>query len=407
MKKKVFIGLMTLLVISIMVVIVYRNTKPIFKAVKEIKVSKGIIVQEVYASGRLELSDKQELYAPYDAIVKDVKVQLGDHVQAGQVLFEMNSEDLDKQIESASITLLESQSELAQAKITRANSLEDLKKTMNDYLSPNNPSLGKDGKPTISIDQMEANYAKAKQNYERLLNNPDSTGQTSLTTLENKVKQDQISLNELQKKRNSAVVMAPMGGVVVSLNAVSGVLAGSAISSDSSNLRTSGSSLVTLADFSKLKVRAKVNEIDSIQVKVGQKVTVNGDAINKDYTGIVSSIAPTAVTTTGTKGEETTVEILVDLDNSSGLKPGYNVNARIKTLEKNNILLLPPQAIREQNGKSIVFVDENGLAKQHIITVGISDETHVEIVSGLKEGDRVISEENPNLKDGDKVKANG
>jgi HlyD family secretion protein len=419
MKKKIFIGFIALLVISMMGAIIYRNSKPVYKEVKGITASKGTIIQEVYASGRLEVSDKQEIYAPFVAKVKNVNVQLGDQVRAGQELLEMDSDDLNKQVESAKIVLSGSQSELDQAKLSRVNLLEDLKKSMDDYLTPNNPALGKDGKPTISIYQMQANYDKAKLAYERLLNNPDSSGQASLSTLENKVKQAQKSLNELLNQQSLAIVHAPRDGIIVNLNAVAGVVTSSVgsasavsggnglVSGDSTSMSTSGSSLVTLADFDKLKVRAKVNEIDSIKVKVGQKVKVNGDAINKDYYGIISSIAPTAVTTYAAKGEETTVEILVDLDNSSGLKPGYNVNVSIKTFEKNDTLLLPPQAIQDRNGKSVVFIEENGLAKQHDVTVGISDEKQVEILSGLKEGTKVIMEASPNLNDGDKVKVNG
>jgi multidrug efflux pump subunit AcrA (membrane-fusion protein) len=144
MKKKIFIGFIALLVISMMGAIIYRNSKPVYKEVKGITASKGTIIQEVYASGRLEVSDKQEIYAPFVAKVKNVNVQLGDQVRAGQELLEMDSDDLNKQVESAKIVLSGSQSELDQAKLSRVNLLEDLKKSMDDYLTPNNPALGKD-----------------------------------------------------------------------------------------------------------------------------------------------------------------------------------------------------------------------------------------------------------------------
>lgn len=419
-KKKVLIGsAITLLIVSMMGITIYKNSKPVFKSVNETSVTKGTVVQEVFASGRLGYTDTKEVYAPFVAKVKNVKIKLGDQVEAGQVLFEMDLEDLNKQIDSAKKALTASQFQLDQAKISRANLLTEFQKTMTDYLAPNNPANWPNGTPTQTIAQMQANYDNAVQAYTSLLNSPDATGGISIASLENQVSQAQTNLNELQAQAKKAVVTAPRNGIVVSLNAVAGVLTGSvgdssAASAATSSLTSGGTglggisnSLVTIADFDKLIVTAKVNEIDSPMVKVGQKVTVTGDAFTNEYSGTISTVAPTAVTAAGAKGEETTVEIIVDLDSPSGLKPGYNVNLSIKTLEKNDALLLPPQAIQDQSGKSIVFIIEAGLAKQHEVTVGISDEKQVEILSGLKEGEKVIIDASPSLKDGDKVKVNG
>jgi HlyD family secretion protein len=410
MKNKLIIGVcITLVVIGVVGTAIYRNSKPSVKTLNGAQVTKGTIGEEVFASGRLELNDKTEVSAPFTAKVKSVSVKLGDQVQSGQVLFEMDTEDLKKQLENAKIALSGAKSSLDQAKLSQSYALADAKKAVDDAAATLDKIKGGFIIPEVDINGAQSTYDKLKQTYDRMLASPGGSG-PSITSLENSVKQAQTNVNDLQKQINQAVVKAPVAGTIVSLSAIAGSgSSGSTSMSQASlsGLSTGGGSLVTIASMDNLKARIKVNEIDSTRVKTGQKVTVTCDAVGKDYTGNVDGIAPTAVTSAGARGEETTVEVVVTLDNSNGLKPGYNINAAIKVSENPNSLLIPIEAVADRDGKKVVFVEDNGAAKMREVSIGINGEKQLEILSGVGEGDKVILNPAPNLKEGDKVKVNG
>jgi HlyD family secretion protein len=406
MKKKLIIGVcITLVVISVVGTTIYRNSKPSVKTLNGVQVTKGTIGEEVFASGRLELNDKTEVSAPFTAKVKSVSVKLGDQVQSGQVLFEMDIEDLKKQLDNAKLDLASAKASLEDTKTTRERNIAEAKSVMDE--AQKNIDQAKILPATDAVKAQLA-YDQAKQNYDRLANAPAST-----TQLENNIKKLQTNVNELQKQINQAVVKAPVAGTIVSLSASAGSgPSGSASMSQASlsglsSANSGGGSLVTIASMDNLKARIKVNEIDSTRVKTGQKVNITCDAVGKDYTGNVDGIAPTAVTSAGARGEETTVEVVVTLDNSNGLKPGYNINAAIKVSENPNSLLIPIEAVADRDGKKVVFVEDNGAAKMREVSIGINGEKQLEILSGVGEGDKVILNPAPNLKEGDKVKVNG
>ncbi len=419
MKKKILLGAIILAVVALSVgATLYRNSKPAYRSLKGAVVTKGTIGEEVYASGRLEFGEKQEVYAPFAGKVKSVSVKLGDKVQAGQALFEMDTIDLKKQIDTAKLNLAGAKADLDQANLSRKYALEDAKGAMDNAAAAleqvkNGAQIpGMDGRP-MSVNAAQDNYDKAKEAYDRLADNPSGGGQMSLVSLQNRVQQAEAALKDLQDQLAAAVVKAPAGGTVVNLAVVAGTspagagLAGSGgVSGLVAGGQGSAGSLVTIANLDKLKARLKVNEIDSVKVQPGQKAKVSSDAIDKEYSGSVESIAPLAVTSASARGEETTVEVMVSLDNSTGLKPGYNVNVSIQTAEHAGILLLPSDAVADRDGKKVVFVEANGAAVEREVKLGISGDTQVEAMSGVNEGDKVVLDPSPNLKQGDQVKIN-
>jgi len=417
-KKKIIIGVAIFLLISFTFgVTIYRNSKPTFKTVTGISATSGSISEQVFASGRLELGDKTDVDPPFSGKVKSVSVKLGVVVNAGQTLFEMDTADLEKQISAAKLSLADAKASLDSAKLTQAYSLEDAKQAVDAAQQAFDAAagipdgaLGPDGKP-VNRAALQAAYENAKKTYNRLVSNPGG-GQMSITSLENAVKRADANLKELQAQVNSAVVKVPISGTVVAISAVAGSSssgAGIGLSSGTSiDLSSSGSAsaLVTVGNLDKLKARVKVNEMDSTKVKVGQKVKITADTSDKEFGGSVESVSPVAVTSGGTRGDETTVEVMVALDNCVGLKPGYNVNVAIMTNERNGVVLVPSDAVTDRQGKQVVFVVENGEVKQREVNIGLEGETQVEVKLGIKDGETVLLSPDPTLKEGDKVKVN-
>lgn len=413
MKKKVIIGVVLAVVVVAMVgFTLYRNSQPAFASVKVNRVQKGTIAQQVYASGQLELSKSENINAPFAAKVEEVDVKLGDQVKAGQTLLVMDTAQLQDQIASAKLNLQSAQASLAQADQANTWALQDAKNALDT--AQNNLNTVKSGGKVMgqlglmTEQQAQDAYNSAKTSYDRLAAGGGQNGKSSLTSLQIAVKQSQLALSQLQDQLDSATVKAPIDGTVVSLNAVAGSEGGgSAQGSAASLMSAAGGSLLTIGDLNTLQANLKVNEVDSSQVAAGQKVTITGDAFTKEYTGKVVSVAPQAQTSAGTRGNETTVEVIVSIDNSSGLKPGYNINATIVTQEKKDALLVAPEAVTDRQGHQVVFVQNNGVAEMHTVTEGLSTDSQIEILSGLKEGEQVILNPSASLKQGDQVKDHG
>jgi RND family efflux transporter MFP subunit len=165
-----------------------------------------------------------------------------------------------------------------------------------------------------------------------------------------------------------------------------------------------------IIDPDKLQIRAKINEYDVKNVAVGQKVKVTGDAIDSkvEIAGSIKSISPVAVTSMTSNGNETVVEVLINVEGAGDvLKPGLNVTCEIAVVDKNGILLAPMEAITpDKDDNMMVFVVDESTKKitQRNVSVGINSDMNVEILEGLSEGEVVVLDPQPSYSDGMSVK---
>jgi HlyD family secretion protein len=215
-----------------------------------------------------------------------------------------------------------------------------------------------------------------------------------------------------------------------------------------------GTEVMRVADLANMEARVDVNENDVVTVKVGDKAVVSIDAYGeRKFTGTVAQIANTGKTSgTGTQEEVTNFEVKIKVeDRDVQLRPGLSCTAEIQTDIVNNVVAVPmqsvtirsdsnlsPEEIEEQKQKQtasdrgdneaeftnerlekraekeereklakVVFLKDGGKARMVKVTTGIADDTYMEIKSGIKEGDEVISGSysaiSRKLKDGAKV----
>ena len=185
-------------------------------------------------------------------------------------------------------------------------------------------------------------------------------------------------------------VTAPIDGVVTAINASSG------------SLTTAGQPVATISDLNQLQVKISIGENQMQEVTLGQTVSITGNAFEgKGYTGKIMKIYPSARQQIQGSGYETVVDALVSIQNpDDDLKPNYNIKAKIKTSDVSEVYTLPYQCIaQDDNGHEYVYVLSAGRARRADVLTGQEFEDSVEIVSGLREGCRVI--ENPeNVTDG-------
>jgi len=211
------------------------------------------------------------------------------------------------------------------------------------------------------------------------------------------VEQLQSALKEARTRLADTIIRAPMSGVVTQRYIESGELVTSGVATFSS-----GMPLVQIADLSRMRIKLQVNEVDIGKVKVGQKVEIRLDALRDEvFEGKVRKVAPaSAVAQQGVPGGAVIkfpVEVEIERPDPR-MKPGMSAKCRIIVERRENVLRLPKEALQfvdastakvnvvhrqMVNGKP---VDKN---ETRTVKVGLRGDAFVEILEGLKEGEKV------------------
>ncbi len=205
------------------------------------------------------------------------------------------------------------------------------------------------------------------------------------------VRQRQTALTKAQKELANYAVNAPFDGVIASVDAKKG------------ETISSGGAIATLITDQRI-AEISLNEVDVAQVEVGQKVNLTFDAV--DDLQITGSVAEVSSIGTANQGVVSYDVVIIFDTQDERIKPGMSVSATIITEIKQGVITVPIGAVKTQGDISYVEVvdDEtaivtngaNGVAlgtapRQQVVEVGISNDTIIEIVSGLNEGDYVVS----------------
>jgi RND family efflux transporter MFP subunit len=167
---------------------------------------------------------------------------------------------------------------------------------------------------------------------------------------------------------------------------------------------TEGSSIgpqaaIALEVSSAVEMPVGVEEARIGQISQGQKAALQVDAyVGQDFPAVVSSIAPVA-----NKDTHTFEVTIAPLDEEGKLRSGMFANLSILVNEKQNTLLVPLDAITEINGQTSVYVVKGNVVELRAVTIGLTSDGHVEILSGLEEGELVVIAGQTDLIDGTKV----
>lgn len=289
-----------------------------------------------------------------------------------------------------------------------------------------------------TLRRIQSEYNRAKELYEKKLISEAELEQakTSFEVAKAQFEQAQAALNQANEDLNKTVIYSPMDGTVTQLK----VELGERVLGTS---QFQGTAVMTIADLSRMECRVDVGENDIVLISLGDTARIEIDAFpNRKFTGVVYEIANTAKTKgLGTQEEVTNFEVKVRiLDKDVVLRPGMSVTATIETETKEKVLAVPIQSITTRTPKDtqtkpaeeeqsvdvqnltlekkkqkdvpqvkeVVFLYNDGTAKMVEVKRGISDNSYVEIIEGLNEGNMVISGSykaiSRELEDGSKVK---
>lgn len=190
------------------------------------------------------------------------------------------------------------------------------------------------------------------------------------------VTQAQNALTDAEQNLGYDSIRAPFGGIITNITAKIGQPASGA--------------LATLVSDTQL-AQASLNEVDAVNVKVGQKATITFDALpNITISGTVSEVDTIGTVTQGVVSYNT--QVALDVPNSE-VKPGMSDNVSIITNVRQNTLMVPNSAVTTKQGMSTVQVlGASGMPQTVQVVTGLSNDTMTEILSGLNEGNSVVTQ---------------
>ena len=354
------------------------------------KVEKGDIARSVVATGKIEPLAKVQVKSKASGIVKEIFVHYGDRVRHGQVMVELDKEELSARVREARAFLMAAQAALqaAQAAYER-NQVE--------AQAPDLPFLKAALERASGLYQdgliSKALLEDAEKAYQLALNKQMAALQAVAVTQAEvarsraQVAQAQAALERAEEDLRNSTITSPMDGLVLSRD----VEVGDAVSSILV-LGSQATLVTTLGDVSEVYVLGKVDEADIGKVFLSQRARIKVESFpDKSFEGQVTKISPMGVE----KDNVTTFEVRVSIHNPSGeLKANMSANAEIILEEKLGVLLIPEAAViydKDRNA-SVEIADpkgENGRRKL-AVKLGISNGVKTEILEGLQEGQEVI-----------------
>lgn len=354
------------------------------------RVVRGDVARSVVATGKIHPITQVEVKSKASGIVEKLFVDINDRVRKGQPLAQLDQEEILAQVNAQRATLAAAQANVAtlEAAIRQdrvnaaAPDLPMYKATLD-----RNQAMHRDG--IVSRQALD----DANRDYLAALTKRDSAhaqigvDQAKLRQARAQVQQAQASLKQLNEQLSYTTILAPMDGVMLSRD----VETGDAVSSILV-LGSTATLVMTEGDTSSVYVQGKVDEADIAHVYLGQLARIKVESFRgRTFLGKVTKIAPMGVE----KDNVTTFEVRVSINNPGGeLKAQMTANAEILLDEHKNVLTVPENAvIYDSNRNAFVAVPDksqkNGFRKLPV-KIGLSNGSVTEILSGLREGDRVV-----------------
>lgn len=350
MKKWLFVTVL-FIIISGAAVMAYRqrlNQEPQAKSVQTEKVTRRDIASSVQATGviRARIGAEVKVGARISGRVEKLYANIGDVVTKGQLLAQIEQEDLKAKVNEARMNLRVALANLELAKKNMAR-MENL--FAQDFVSRD------------KVDVAERDYATAQAQANQI--------------------RETIKFNTTQL--SYADIHAPIDGVIASV----ATQQGETVSASAQNVPT----FVTIVDLNRLEVYAYVDETDIGKIKPGIEATFTVDSFpDQDFKGTVTAIYPKATIQDNVIYYITVISI----DNPAGkLKPDMTVNATLYLDKRSDVLAVPSRAISREGGKKVIQVLVGGKAVAKTIKTGWKDSNYTEVVEGIKEGDQVITGE--------------
>lgn len=366
------------------------RTNPTVDPAKLSKVESGDIARSVVATGKIEPRSKVEVKSKASGIVKKLYVHYGEVVRHGQVLAELDREELEARVREAKAALMAAEAALLSSQATLERNLVEAENPEADFLKRNvdrNQELFQ--QKLVAKNTLE----DAERLYQMTLNKQAiaqrgvGVSRAEIGKSKAMVAQYQAALERAEEDLRNSTIVSPMDGLVLSRD----VEVGDAVSSILV-LGSQATLVMTLGDVSDVYVLGKVDEADIGKVYLDQPARIVVESFkDKKYGGKVTKISPLGVELENV----TTFEVRVSIANPGGeLKANMSANAEIILEEKKGVMLVPEAAIiyDEKRDTFVEAPDATSKSgkKRLPVKLGISNGVKTELVAGLKNGDQIV-----------------
>lgn len=351
---------------------------------------RGDLARSVVATGRIEPISKVEIKSKANGIIKELKVKEGDGVTEGQVLAELDRENLAARLREARAALLSAESNHRAA-------LAELEKNKVEAESPDAAfarrnverveKLFKSG--LISQQELDDGRRTLEQaeNRQQAARTQIGVSQARVSQTEAEVAQYKAAVERSEEEFNNATIRSPIRGVVLSRD----VELGSPVSSIL-NMGSAATLVMVLGDVSQVYVRGKVDETDIGLVRLNQSARIKVETFKeREFQGHVTQISPMGVE----KDNVVSFEVRVSISNPGGeLRANMTANAEIILEERKGTLIIPEAAViydaqRDAWVETPSVASRSGKEKKRV-KVGVSNGTKTEVLEGLSEGQQVV-----------------
>lgn len=435
-RKKVVIIVLVVIALAAIAFVNLRFRRTSGVEVNVEKIEKRDLEAIVSASGKIQPKRYVNISADTMGRVVNLAVNEGDRVKRDQYLLQIDPRNLRTRVNSGEASLGAEQSRLQQmrasvesAKVAVQQAADNLKRQQDLW------SRGLTTKE--ALDRAENDHKMREADLR--------SAEQQIATQEKRINQETATLESARYDLSKVRIQSPIDGIVTRRNIEEGemVVVGT--------MNNAGTVLLTVADMSVIEAEVEVDETDIPSLALGQKAKITIDAIpDKSFLGQVTEIGNSPIQTTGAAGQQATnFKVVVTVDGEiPEVRPGFTCTAEITTATRQKALAVPIQAMAaremvvdkdgtivrepapdtsrrrrrptEPNGDNTqlpagqsrkelegVFVVRSGAVEFVPVKTGIAGDKHFEVLSGLKEGDEVVT--GPfanvrNLRDRDQVK---
>lgn len=411
--------------------------EPAAKEVEATEAKLKTITQIVSASGKMQPEVEVILRPEVSGEIIELPIKEGDYVKQGELLVRIKPDIYQARIDETNAMLLTQKARMEQA---RASLLEA------ESVFEQNKKLYETG----AISKTE--YVQSKTNYE--------AQKANFNAAKYQVQSSEAQLEQAKEELQKTIIRSPRNGTISKL----AVEVGERVLG---NTQSIGTELLRIANMDQMEVQVQVNENDIVNVSAGDTANIEVDAYpDRSFNGVVTEIANSAeISGEGTNEQVTNYEVKIRVATPHNLdmvgdnqlvqqaseempednfvpsfKPGMSATVDVQTQTVRNVVSVPIQAVTvrdfadesasaqndttgsdttnvdedliipEEDMRKVVFVVEEGKAKRKEVKTGISDNTHIQVLSGLEAGEEVVTGSyrmlSRELSDGDKVIVN-
>ncbi len=377
------------LVAAIALVVLLAAVAMVMSSGQQVEVvlaEKGTFTQVIEETGYVQVIEEQQIQAAQTAKISQILLEAGDRVEIGQLVIVLTSPELEAELASVRSQLAQAEVQLEAAKLDLASGQAQLKQAQDNLARK---------KALLDAGALaEAEYEAAQLEVSQIENQLAQL-ESSVAGLSKQLQNQEQMLDALLRKNTELEVRSGVEGILLDVPVKEGQMVGP------------GTLLAQIAAGKGMEVKTELLSDEIRSVQVGQKAAITSPVLGEEsLSGQVAKIYPQAYERVSALGVvQRRVPVLISLDETGNLRPGYEVRVSIETLRKENVVLLPREAVQVNSDGSyqVMKVVDNRMVIQPV-QIGEKNQQFVEVLSGIEPGQLVVRDGSLDLKEGARLK---